>query len=54
MIIASISENKEFEKRISITPEVAKKYLDFGKNAKELSFKFDWSYIIEQYKKILS
>ena len=30
MIIASISENKEFEKRISITPEVAKKYLDFG------------------------
>ena len=31
-----------------------KKYLHFGKNAKELSFKFDWSYIIEQYKKILS
>ncbi len=30
MIIASISENKEFEKRISITPEVAKKYLDIG------------------------
>ena len=30
-----------------------KKYLHFGKNAKELSFKFDWSYIIEQYKKIL-
>ena len=30
MIIASISENKEFEKRISITPEVARKYLDFG------------------------
>ena len=30
MIIASISENKEFEKRISITPDVAKKYLDFG------------------------
>ena len=31
MIIASISENKDFENRIAITPEVAKKYvnLDF-------------------------
>ena len=26
MIIGSISENKEIEKRISITPEIAKKY----------------------------
>ena len=30
-----------------------KKYLHFGKNAKELSSKFDWSNAIEQYKKIL-
>ncbi len=30
-----------------------KKYLHFGKNAKELSSKFDWSNTIEQYKKIL-
>ena len=28
MIIASISENKDFENRIAITPEVAKKYID--------------------------
>ena len=26
MIIGSISENKELEKRISITPDIAKKY----------------------------
>ena len=31
-----------------------KKYLDFGKNAEELSAKFDWSNTIEQYKKILT
>ena len=30
MIIGSISENKEFEKRISITPETAKKYINLG------------------------
>tara|TARA_B100001250_G_scaffold124832_1_gene106108 strand:+ start:191 stop:1279 length:1089 start_codon:yes stop_codon:yes gene_type:complete len=30
MIIGSISENKELEKRISITPETAKKYIDLG------------------------
>ena len=37
MIIGSISENKDLEKRISITPEIAKKYgwkpknnLDYG------------------------
>ncbi len=29
------------------------KYLNFGKNAKELASKFDWSNTIEQYKKIL-
>ena len=33
---------------------VNKKYLHFGKNAKELSSKFDWSNTIEQYKKILT
>ena len=31
-----------------------KKYLHFGKKAKELSSKFDWSNTIEQYKKILT
>ena len=30
MIIGSISENKELEKRISITPEIAKKYISNG------------------------
>ncbi len=30
MIIGSISENKDLEKRISITPEIAKKYLNLG------------------------
>ena len=30
MIIGSISENKEIEKRISITPDIAKKYISSG------------------------
>ena len=30
MIIASTSENKEIEKRIAITPEIAKKYINLG------------------------
>jgi len=30
MIIGSLSENKEFEKRISITPDLAKKYISNG------------------------
>ena len=30
MIIASISENKDLEKRISITPEISKKYINLG------------------------
>ena len=30
MIIASLSENKSMEKRISITPEIAKKYSSMG------------------------
>ena len=30
MIIGSVSENKNFEKRISITPEIAKKYISNG------------------------
>ena len=30
MIIGSISEDKKFEKRISITPEIAKKYISNG------------------------
>ena len=30
MIIGSISENKEIEKRISITPDIAKKYVTSG------------------------
>ena len=31
-----------------------KKYLEFGKNAKEFVNKFQWSRIIEEYKKILN
>ena len=36
MIIGSISENKSLEKRISITPEISKKYITNGEypNAK--------------------
>ena len=30
MIIGSISENKDLEKRISITPDIAKKYISNG------------------------
>ena len=30
MIIGSISENKMIEKRVSITPEIAKKYISNG------------------------
>ena len=30
MIIVSVSENKDLEKRISITPEISKKYIDLG------------------------
>ena len=30
MIIGSISENKDLEKRISITPDIAKKYIASG------------------------
>jgi len=30
MIIVSVSENKDFEKRVSITPEISKKYIDLG------------------------
>jgi len=32
MNIASLSENKEIEKRLAITPEITKKYLDLGFN----------------------
>ena len=32
MIIASVSENKEIEKRIAVTPETAKKYIELGFN----------------------
>ena len=30
MIIGSLSENKDLEKRISITPDIAKKYINLG------------------------
>ena len=30
MKIVSVSENKDFEKRIAITPEIAKKYISNG------------------------
>ena len=30
MIIASLSENKEVEKRLAVTPEITKKYIDLG------------------------
>ena len=30
MKIGSTNENKNFEKRISITPEIAKKYVNLG------------------------
>ena len=30
MIIGSVSENKDSEKRIEITPDISKKYIDLG------------------------
>ena len=30
MIIVSVSENRDLEKRISITPEISKKYINLG------------------------
>ena len=30
MRIGSISENKDIEKRIALTPEIVKKYISFG------------------------
>ena len=30
MNLISISENKSFEKRVAITPEIAKKYINLG------------------------
>ena len=30
MIISSTSENKEIEKRIAVTPEITKKYINLG------------------------
>ena len=30
MLIASLSENKEIEKRLAVTPEITKKYIDLG------------------------
>jgi NAD(P) transhydrogenase subunit alpha len=32
MNLASISENKDREKRIAVTPEIAKKYISLGFN----------------------
>ena len=32
MNLASISENRDIEKRIAITPEIAKKYISLGFN----------------------
>ena len=32
MNLASISENKDIEKRIAVTPEIAKKYISLGFN----------------------
>ena len=31
-----------------------KKYLEFGKNAKDYVYKFEWNKILEEYKKILN
>ena len=53
MIIVSVSENRELEKRISITPEISKKYINLGfevhlieKYGEHLGFKDD------EYKKL--
>ena len=37
MNLTSISENKDREKRISVTPEIAKKYISLGFNLSLLS-----------------
>ena len=53
MNLSSISENKDLEKRIAITPEIAKKYIDLGFN---LSLPHNYGahlgFVDNQYKKL--
>ena len=42
MNLASVSENKDREKRIAVTPEIAKKYIGLGFNL-ALSNSYGWN-----------
>ena len=52
MNLASISENREVEKRISITPEIAKKYINLGFNL-SLPTNYAWRLTINQMTVVL-
>jgi len=53
MKICSISENKKFEKRISITPEIAKKYISLGLEVSLIeNYGLHLGYDDNQYKKL--
>ena len=52
MIIGSISENKDEEKRISITPDLVKKYISLGfKVLIEKNYGEHLGFLNEDYKK---
>ena len=53
MNLASISENKDKEKRIAVTPEIAKKYLSLGFNLSlPNNYGFHLGFSDDQYKSL--
>ena len=53
MNLASISENKDREKRIAVTPEIAKKYINLGLNLSLPSnYGFHLGFSDEEYKNL--
>ena len=53
MNLASISENQDIEKRIAITPEIAKKYISLGFNLTLSNNSKIWKNKIERLYKIV-
>ena len=53
MNLASISENRDIEKRISITPEIAKKYISLGFNLTlSNNYETHLGFVDEEYKNL--
>ena len=53
MRIVSVLEDKNFEKRIAITPEIAKKYISIGIDVSlPEGYGYHLGFIDEEYKKI--